>query len=148
MAHPELHLAVQYASQEDGLPTRAQIRRWILAALEQPAEVTLRIVDADEARQLNQDFRHNDYAPNVLTFEYGEIAPGVLGGDIVLCAPVIAREAREQGKPLRDHFAHMSVHGALHLQGYDHLDAADAVIMESREAVILGRFRIPNPYFS
>jgi probable rRNA maturation factor len=148
MAHPELHLAVQYASQEDGLPTRAQIRRWILAALEQPAEVTLRIVDADEARQLNQDFRHNDYAPNVLTFEYGEIAPGVLGGDIVLCAPVIAREAREQGKPLRDHFAHMTVHGALHLQGYDHLDAADAVIMESREAVILGRFRIPNPYFS
>jgi probable rRNA maturation factor len=148
MAHPELHLAVQYASQEDGLPTRAQIRCWILAALEQPAEVTLRIVDADEARQLNQDFRHKDYVPNVLTFEYGEIAPGVLGGDIVLCAPVIAREAREQGKPLRDHFAHMSVHGALHLQGYDHLDAADAVIMESREAVILGRFRIPNPYFS
>ena len=148
MAHPELHLAVQYASQEDGLPTRAQIRRWILAALEQPAEVTLRIVDADEARQLNQDFRHKDYVPNVLTFEYGEIAPGVLGGDIVLCAPVIAREAREQGKPLRDHFAHMTAHGALHLQGYDHHDAADAVIMESREAAILGRFRIPNPYFS
>jgi probable rRNA maturation factor len=148
MAHPELHLAVQYASQEDGLPTRAQIRRWIIAALEQPAEVTLRIVDADEARQLNQDFRHKDYVPNVLTFEYGEIAPGVLGGDVVLCAPVIAREAREQGKPLRDHFAHMIVHGALHLQGYDHHDAADAVIMESREAVILERFRIPNPYFS
>jgi probable rRNA maturation factor len=148
MAHPELHLSVQYASQEDGLPTRAQFRRWVLAALEQPAEVTLRIVDADEARQLNQDFRRKDYVPNVLTFEYGEIAPGVLGGDIVLCAPVIAREAREQGKALRDHYAHMTVHGALHLQGYDHLDAADAVIMESREAVILGRFRIPNPYFS
>jgi probable rRNA maturation factor len=148
MAHPELHLAVQYASQEEGLPTRAQFRRWILAALEQPAEVTLRIVDADEARQLNQDFRHKDYVPNVLTFEYGEVAAGVLGGDIVLCAPVIAREAREQGKALRDHYAHMTVHGALHLQGYDHLDAADAVIMESREAVILGRFRIPNPYFS
>jgi len=148
MAHPELHLAVQYASQEEGLPTRAQFRRWVLAALEQPAEVTLRIVDADEARQLNQDFRHKDYVPNVLTFEYGEVVPGVLGGDIVLCAPVIAREAREQGKPRRDHFAHMTVHGALHLQGYDHLDAADAVIMESREAVILGRFRIPNPYFS
>ncbi|MFZ0106616.1 MAG: rRNA maturation RNase YbeY [Thiobacillus sp.] len=148
MAHPELHLSVQYASQEDGLPTRAQFRRWVLAALEQPAEVTLRIVDADEARQLNQDFRRKDYVPNVLTFEYGEIAPGVLGGDIVLCAPVIAREAREQGKALRDHYAHMTVHGALHLQGYDHLDAADAVIMESREAVILGRFRIPNPYLS
>jgi probable rRNA maturation factor len=148
MAHPELHLSVQYASQEDGLPTRAQFRRWVLAALEQPAEVTLRIVDADEARQLNQDFRRKDYVPNVLTFEYGEIAPGVLGGDIVLCAPVIAREAREQGKALRDHYAHMTVHGALHLQGYDHLDAADAIIMESREAVILGRFRIPNPYLS
>ncbi len=148
MAHPELHLAVQYASQETGLPTRAQIRRWILASLERPAEVTLRIVDADEARQLNQDFRHKDYVPNVLTFEYGEVAPGVLGGDIVLCAPVIAREALEQGKVPRDHYAHMTVHGALHLQGYDHLDAADAVIMESREAVILKRFRIPNPYFS
>jgi probable rRNA maturation factor len=148
MAHPDLHLSVQYASQEDGLPTRAQFRRWVLAALEQPAEVTLRIVDADEARQLNQDFRRKDYVPNVLTFEYGEIAPGVLGGDIVLCAPVIAREAREQGKALRDHYAHMTVHGALHLQGYDHLDAADAIIMESREAVILGRFRIPNPYLS
>jgi probable rRNA maturation factor len=148
MAHPELRLAVQYASREDGLPTRAQIRRWVLAALEQSAEVTLRIVDADEARQLNRDFRHKDYVPNVLTFEYGEIAPGVLGGDIVLCAPVIAREAREQGKHLRDHYAHMTVHGTLHLQGYDHLDAADALTMESREAVILGRFRIPNPYFS
>jgi probable rRNA maturation factor len=148
MAHPDLHLSVQYASQEDGLPTRAQFRRWVLAALEQPAEVTLRIVDADEARQLNQDFRRKDYVPNVLTFEYGEIAPGMLGGDIVLCAPVIAREAREQGKALRDHYAHMTVHGALHLQGYDHLDAADAVVMESREAVILRRFRIPNPYLS
>ncbi len=148
MAIPELHLAVQFASQEGGLPTRAQLRRWVLAALEQPAEVTLRIVDADEARQLNHDYRHKEYVPNVLTFEYGEIAPGMLGGDIVLCAPVIAREACEQGKSLRDHYAHMTIHGVLHLQGYDHLDAADAVIMESREAVILRRFRIANPYFS
>ncbi|ODU04931.1 MAG: rRNA maturation RNase YbeY, partial [Thiobacillus sp. SCN 63-1177] len=72
----------------------------------------------------------------------------ILGGDVVICAPVVEREAREQGKPLQHHYAHMTVHGVLHLQGYDHIDPADADIMESREAVILRRFRIPNPYLS
>jgi len=148
MARPELHLAVQYASSRAGLPARAQIRRWVNAALERPAEVTVRIVDADEARSLNHDYRHKDYVPNVLTFEYGEVAPGMLGGDVVVCAPVVEREAREQGKPLARHFAHMVVHGVLHLQGYDHLESADALVMESREAAILKGFRIPNPYSS
>ncbi|MBD3810627.1 MAG: rRNA maturation RNase YbeY [Betaproteobacteria bacterium] len=144
----EFSLAVQFASDADNLPSRAQIRRWVAAALEHAAEITVRIVDAEEAQALNQDYRQKGYVPNVLTFEYGEISPGILGGDVVICAPVVEREAREQGKPLKDHYAHMTVHGVLHLQGYDHIDPADADIMESREAVILRRFRIPNPYLS
>jgi probable rRNA maturation factor len=145
---PEFSLAVQFASAADELPGRAQVRRWVAAALENRAEITVRIVDADEAQALNQDYRHKGYVPNVLTFEYGEISPGVLGGDVVICAPVVEREAREQGKPLKNHYAHMTVHGVLHLQGYDHLDPAEAGVMESREAAILKRFRIPNPYLS
>jgi probable rRNA maturation factor len=145
---PEFSLAVQYASEADELPARAQIRRWVAAALEHGAEITVRIVDADEARALNQDYRDKTYVPNVLTFEYGEMAPGVLGGDVVICAPVVEREAREQGKRLKDHYAHMTIHGVLHLQGYDHNEPAEAGIMESREAAILERFRIPNPYVS
>lgn len=148
MPDPDLRLSVQFASAAPGLPGRAQIRRWVAAALEHPADITVRIVDADEARALNQDYRHQGYVPNVLTFEYGEVSPGRLGGDIVICAPVVAREAREQGKPLKDHYAHMTVHGVLHLQGYDHLKPADAAIMETREIAILKRFRIPNPYTS
>ena len=148
MADPELSLSVQFASEADDLPRREQIRRWVAAALEHPAEITVRIVDADEAQALNQDYRHKGYVPNVLTFEYGEISPGVLGGDVVICAPVVEREAREQGKPLKDHYAHMTVHGVLHLQGYDHLEPREADIMESREAAILKRFRISNPYTS
>ena len=145
---PEFSLSVQFASEADNLPSREQVRRWVAAALEHPAEITVRIVDAEEAQALNADYRRKDYVPNVLTFEYGEISPGVLGGDVVICAPVVEREAHEQGKPLKDHYAHMTVHGVLHLQGYDHIDPADADIMESREAVILKRFHIPNPYTS
>jgi len=145
---PELRLAVQFASAADELPARAQIRRWVAAALEHAGEITVRIVDAEEAQSLKRDYRHKGYVPNVLTFEYGEISPGVLGGDVVICAPVVEREAREQGKPLQHHYAHMTVHGVLHLQGYDHIDPADADIMESREAAILKRFRIPSPYSS
>jgi probable rRNA maturation factor len=148
-----LRLAVQFASTAADLPGRAQVRRWVAAALERDAEITVRLVDADEARALNQDFRHKDYVPNVLTFEYGEIGHdesgrGILGGDVVICAPVVAREAREQRRPLLHHYAHMTVHGVLHLQAYDHLDPADADIMEAREIAILKRFRIPNPYSS
>jgi probable rRNA maturation factor len=147
----EFSLSVQYASEASDLPTRAQVRRWVAAALAHPAEITVRLVDADEARALNQDFRSKAYVPNVLTFEYGEIGHdesghGILGGDVVICAPVVEREAREQGKPLQDHYAHMTIHGVLHLQGYDHLDPVEADIMETREAGILKRFRIPNPY--
>jgi probable rRNA maturation factor len=150
---PELRLAVQFASEANDLPSRAQVRRWVAAALEHSAEITVRIVDADEAQALNQDYRQKGYVPNVLTFEYGELplnksGARVLGGDVVICAPVVERDAREQGKPLKDHYAHMTVHGVLHLQGYDHLDPVEADIMESREAAILKQFRIPNPYTS
>lgn len=152
-AGPRLSLAVQYASDAKDLPTRAQIRRWIRGALVHPAEITLRIVDEAEARALNLDYRDKDYATNVLTFEYGETedrqsGDKVLSGDIVICAAVVAREATEQRKPLIDHYAHLIVHGALHLQGFDHEDAVDADIMETREAAILKRFRIANPYLS
>ena len=150
---PEFSLSVQFASDADDLPSRAQVRRWVAAALEHPAEISVRIVDAEEAQALNRDYRDKAYVPNVLTFEYGEIGHdeagrGVLGGDVVICAPVVEREALEQGKPLKDHYAHMTIHGVLHLQGYDHIDPAEAEIMESREIAILKQFHIPNPYSS
>jgi probable rRNA maturation factor len=148
MSVSEFLLSVQFASEADDLPSRAQVRRWVAAALEHSAQITVRIVDAEEAQALNQDYRQKGYVPNVLTFEYGEISPGVLGGDVVICAPVVEREAREQGKPLKDHYAHMTIHGVLHLQGYDHIEPADADIMESHEIAILKRFHIPNPYTS
>lgn len=150
---PRLSLAVQYASDAPDLPTRAQIRRWIQGALTHSAEITVRFVDEAEARALNRDYRGKDYATNVLTFDYGgtDVPAGVeplLAGDIVICTAVVAREAAEQHKLLIDHYAHLIVHGALHLQGFDHEADADAVIMESREAAILKRFRIANPYLS
>lgn len=150
---PEFSLSVQFASDADALPGRAQVRRWVAAALEHPAEISVRIVDAEEAQALNRDYRDKTYVPNVLTFEYGEIGHdgsgrGILGGDVVICAPVVEREAREQGKPAKHHYAHMTIHGVLHLQGYDHIDPAEAEIMESREIAILKQFHIPNPYSS
>ena len=145
-AGPRLLLAVQYASDAKNLPTRTQIRRWIHGALAHAAEITVRIVDEDEARALNRDYRDKDYATNVLTFEYGETARDLLSGDIVICAAVVEKEAAEQRKSLTDHYAHLVIHGALHLQGFDHEADADAVIMETREAAILKRFRIANPY--
>jgi len=140
---------VQYASDAPDLPTRPQVRRWIRSALGHPAEITVRFVDEAEARTLNRDYRGKDYATNVLTFDYRDPASGnaTVSGDIVVCAQVVAREAREQHKLVNDHYAHLLVHGALHLQGYDHEDPADADIMETREAAILKRFGIANPYF-
>lgn len=105
----------------------------------------MRFVDEDEGRRLNQDYRGKDYATNVLTFVYDPSPPT---GDIVLCAPVIAREAVEQGKPLEAHYAHMVVHGMLHLQGYDHEHADEATAMEAVESFILRRLGHPDPYAS
>jgi probable rRNA maturation factor len=140
---PSLDLAVQYAAGKEGLPTRAQFRRWAEAALAHDAETSLRIVDEDEGRALNRDFRGKDYATNVLTFEYGGEP---LTGDIVLCAPVVAKEAKAQGKKLEAHYAHMVVHGMLHLQGYDHQRKAEAAVMEALESFVMMRLGYPDPY--
>jgi len=142
---PRFALTVQYAAPRKGLPRRASIERWIRAALERPAAVTVRFVGAAEGRALNRDFRGRDYATNVLTFAYHE-PDAPLAGDLVLCAPVVKREATEQGKALRAHFAHLLVHGVLHLQGYDHERRAEAHAMEMRERRILAGLGYPDPY--
>jgi probable rRNA maturation factor len=144
MKQPELSLAVQYACTDDRLPDRAQVRRWVKAAQEAAARLTVRFVAAREGRSLNRDFRGKDYATNVLTFIY-ETRPA--SGDLVICLPVVVREAKEQRKPLKAHLAHMIVHGMLHLQGYDHeTGRRDAERMEAREREILARFGIADPY--
>lgn len=141
---PSLSLAVQYAIADEGLPTRARFRKWAAAALRMDAAVTVRLVDAREGRDLNRDFRKRDYATNVLTFIYQDTAP--LSGDIVICAPVVAEEALQQHKDLSAHYAHLVVHGMLHLQGYDHENDADAAVMETLETEIVTRLGYPEPY--
>ena len=143
---PKLSLAVQYCTADQCLPTRSQLRRWITAALEHDATITLRIVSAKEGRELNHTYRKKDYATNVLTFVYDVMADGELSGDIVLCAPVIAKEARQQRKELQHHYAHLVTHATLHLQGYDHEIDNDAQLMEQREVALLARMKIANPY--
>lgn len=134
---------IQIISRLRGLPRAAQLRRWLAAAIATPAEITLRVVNGAEARVLNRDYRDRDYATNVLTFAYGGTP---LVADIVLCAPVLAREAREQGKALLAHYAHMCIHGALHASGMDHRKPAQAVAMENREVEILGTLGFDDPY--
>lgn len=141
---PVLALAVQYALADETLPTRARLRKWALATLRADAEVTLRLVDAGEGRSLNRDYRGKDHATNVLTFIYRDTPP--LSGDIVLCVPVIAEEALRQRKDLVAHYAHLVVHGMLHLQGYDHENGADAGIMEALETEIVMQLGYPAPY--
>jgi probable rRNA maturation factor len=145
---PRLALSVQHDPRAGAAPAdRAQLRRWILGALDRDAALTLRLVGSREARALNAQYRGRDYATNVLTFAYDAPAPGApLEADIVVCLPVVAREARVQRKPPRDHFAHLVVHGVLHAQGMDHEDEADAYAMETRETAVLRRFRIADPY--
>ena len=137
-------LAVQYASGPQRVPTRAQFRRWINAALQCDANITLRIVGEQEGRALNNKFRGKDYATNVLTFVYDDVEP--LSGDVVICAPVVEREAREQHKELLAHYAHLSIHAILHLQGHEHGCEADAIAMESRETAIMLKLGYANPY--
>ena len=123
-----------------GAPSPAALRAYAAVAVGR-GDVTLRVVGAAEARRLNARFRGRDYAPNVLSFPYGGDA-----GDVVLCHPVVARQARAQGKRLHAHYAHMVVHGVLHLRGYDHLRRADALRMEAREIRLLRRLGFANPY--
>lgn len=150
---PDVHVRLQWSDsltqrQRDGLRgviTAARLKRWVSMALEGAGEITVRIVGATEGRTLNREFRGKDYATNVLTFAYTQ-SPLTMA-DLVLCAPVVVREAREQRKPLSDHFAHLVVHGTLHAQGYDHEEGEDeANDMESLEVLLMGSLGLPNPY--
>jgi len=142
---PELRLAVQYPGGKDGAPTRSQVRGWVRAACAKPAEVTVRFVGAEEGRRLNHDYRQKDYATNVLSFPYESGTR--LCGDLVVCLPVVAAEALEQRKSLEAHFAHLIVHGMLHLQGYDHETGSDdADRMEAVEREIMETLGYPDPY--
>jgi probable rRNA maturation factor len=141
---PARALAVQGAAAFADLPRRATLRRWMLAALARDARVTVRFVGAREGRELNARYRGRDYPTNVLTFVYDDVAP--LAGDLVLCVPVVRREAREQGKRFRAHCAHLVVHGMLHLQGFDHEQDADARRMEAREVRTLAFLGYRDPY--
>jgi probable rRNA maturation factor len=143
---PALALSLQQPDgRHRGVLARHKVARWIRAALDAPAEITVRIVDEAEGRALNRDFRGKDYATNVLTFDY-QRTPQVVA-DLVLCAPVLAREAREQRTTLPAHYAHLLVHGTLHAQGWDHeLDAAAARAMEAREGAVMQALGLPDPY--
>lgn len=143
-ASNRLNLSVQYACNREGLPLRADFVRWARAALVGGGEITIRLVEPDEGQELNQTYRGKDYATNVLSFPY-ETEPVVVG-DLVICPNVVAREAAEQNKPLMAHYAHLTVHGMLHLQGWDHEDDNEAQEMETEERTILAALGYPDPY--
>ena len=150
-----LDVAVGYALPRAGVPAAASFRKWVAAALEgriREADLAIRLVDEKEGRALNLHYRGKDYATNVLSFP-AELPEGLpegvklpLLGDLVLCAPVIAREAKQQGKPLNAHYAHLTVHGCLHLLGWDHEDPREAEAMEQLEREILAGLGLPDPY--
>jgi len=148
---PKLKLTVQFPAAKafashKALLSRSNILTWIKAALFADAELTVRFVDMDEGRTLNRTYRGKDYATNVLTFAYAENETGPVTGDLVLCCPVIEKEAAEQHKPLAAHYAHLLVHGALHAQGYDHENAGEAEEMEALETQIVTSLGFADPY--
>jgi probable rRNA maturation factor len=149
MAQAPLTLSLQFARDPHVTPHRPSlprsfVSRCIRAALQSPAEITVRVVGLDEGRSLNLGYRKKDYATNVLTFDYS-LEPVVMA-DLVLCAPVVEKEAQDLGISLQDHYAHLLVHGTLHAQGYDHEAEADAMEMESLEVSLLARLGVGNPY--
>lgn len=139
-----LRLSVQYAVNPDGVPLKAQVRRWVRAAYGGAGQVTVRFVAEEEGRSLNRDYRVKDYPTNVLSFSYSPDPS--LSGDIVVCVPVAIDEATRLGKPPEAHFAHLIVHGMLHLQGFDHDLDAQAAVMEARERAILAALGYCDPY--
>jgi probable rRNA maturation factor len=150
MTLPQLTLSLQFArfaqapQHREALP-RAQVARWIRHALPRDGEITVRIVDTEEGQELNLNYRGKNYATNVLTFDYAQ-EPLVMA-DLVLCAPVVAREAAEQGKTLQAHYAHLLVHGTLHACGYDHENnERDALEMETLEILLMNAMGFPTPY--
>ena len=147
---PALRLSLQFGDVKDAARHRAalprhSVARWIRHALQSDAEITVRIVDAEEGQALNRDYRQKDYATNVLTFDYTQ--QPVVTADLVLCAPVVVKEAKENKKTLQAHYAHLLVHGTLHAQGYDHETSdADAEEMEALEIDVLAGLGFSNPY--
>ena len=145
----QLTLSLQFGMLPDvalhraALP-RHKVMRWIRHALQDDAEITVRIVDAQEGQALNRDYRQKDHATNVLTFDYAQ--EPVVSADLVLCAPVVAKEAQAQGKTLQAHYAHLLIHGTLHAQGWDHHMDEDAQVMELRESAIMVRLGFDDPY--
>ncbi len=127
-----------------GLPARSTLRRWVRMALQHDAQLNLVFVNASAGRRLNREFRGRDYATNVLTFAYAR--KPLVAADIVLCAPVLRREARQGGRSLRSHVAHLVIHGVLHAQGFDHESRREALTMQAREQQLLARLRIADPY--
>ena len=145
MLFRSLTLSLQFADpRHRALLPRHKVQRWLCAALQAPAEITVRIVDDAEGQALNRDYRHKDYATNVLTFDYAQ--EPVVMADLVLAAGVVEREAAELGLPIADHYAHLLVHGALHAQGWDHEVDDEAVEMEAEETAILARLGVHDPY--
>ena len=146
-----LDVAVNYAAPRAGVPAAVSFRKWVAAALKgriREADLAIRIVDEREGQALNRHYRGKDYATNVLSFP-AELPEGVklpLLGDLVICAPVVAREAAEQGKPVAAHYAHLTVHGVLHLRGWDHEHDKDAEAMEQLEREVLAELGLPDPY--
>jgi probable rRNA maturation factor len=134
---------IQRASRASHIPSDRLLRRWARAVLPDDAQVTVRFVAEAEGRRLNREYRGKDYATNVLSFPYSRRP---LAGDLVICVPVVAREARAQGKEVRAHYAHLLVHGCLHLQGMDHEASGEAARMERRERAILARLGFADPY--
>jgi probable rRNA maturation factor len=144
-ARPALALSLQFADASDrALLPRHKVQRWMRAALDAPGQITVRIVGWEEGRVLNHDYRGKDDATNVLTFDYSH-TPTVVA-DLVLCAPVVAREAAEQRIALQAHYAHLLVHGTLHAQGFDHQHDADAAVMEARESAVMLQLGFADPY--
>jgi probable rRNA maturation factor len=141
---PKLHISLQIACEQADIPPKNLFRKWALAAIRVDTEVTIRIVDEAEGRALNKAYRGKDYATNVLTFPITEVPH--LMGDIVICAPVVDAEALAQHKPLVAHYAHLTVHGILHLHGYDHEIEAQAELMEGLETAIITKLGYANPY--
>jgi probable rRNA maturation factor len=141
---PQLKFSLQNASAFAEIPAKNMFRKWARVALRVDTEVTIRIVDEDEARILNSTYRGKDYATNVLTFPLTE-TPHLIG-DIVICAPVVAVEAKVQHKSIEAHFAHLTIHGILHLHGYEHETEEQAALMESIEVTTLRKLGYANPY--
>jgi len=149
MSLPELDLSLQFGAAVPGthkkLLSKARVTRWMRMALLRPAEITVRIVGTAEGLMLNREYRHKDYATNVLTFDYTR--EPVVSADLVLCAPVVAKEAKEQNKTLEEHYAHLLVHGTLHAQGYEHeTNEVDALEMEALEVLLMQGMGYGNPY--